>query len=204
MRGLTARQKQVLSVIEEYIVENGYPPSVREIGDCLGLSSSCTVQRHLEALIGKGYLRRSGSKARTLELTESAGGTRSAEIAFVPLVGRVAAGAPVLAEEHVEEQLPIAKALVGEGAFFALKVRGDSMIEAGLFEGDTVIVRQQPTAHDGEIVVALVDGSEATVKRLLRRGNRVGLKPENPTMEPFFPEQVEVLGKVVLSIRHFS
>lgn len=204
MRGLTARQGQVLKVIETYIVDNGYPPSVREIGDELGLSSSCTVQRHLEALIGKGYLRRSGSKARTLELTDTAGAPRHAEITSVPLVGRVAAGAPLLAEEHVEEHYPIAKALLGEGTFFALRVKGDSMILAGLFEGDTVVVRQQPTASDGDIIVALVDGTDATVKRLLRRDSRVGLKPENPTMEPFYPEQVEVLGKVVLSIRHFT
>lgn len=201
MRGLTVRQKQVLEVIERSIEECGYPPSVREIGDALGLSSSCTVQRHLEALIAKGHLKRSGSKARTLELTRAKPKAKSRDVTLVPLVGRVAAGAPLLAQQHVEAHLPVARSFLGDGEFFALRVQGDSMIDAGLFEGDTVIVRHQPAADEGDIVVALLDGSDATVKRLIRQGKKVGLKPENPTMVPFFPEEFEILGKVVLSLR---
>ncbi len=203
MRELTDRQRQVLEAIRQSMMENGYPPSVREIGERMGLSSSCTVQRHLEALIAKGYLRRVGSKARTIEIVDDSLPVRDDKILSIPLVGRVAAGQPVLAAQHIENYIPVGKALVGDGPHFALSVKGDSMIGAGLFEGDTVIVRQQDIAHSGDVVVALIDGEEATVKRLVLEKKRIWLKPENPTMKPFYPDDVKVLGKVVLSIRKF-
>lgn len=203
MRELTLRQKQVLNAIREHILQEGYPPSVREIGERLGVRSSCTVQRHLEALTVKGYLRRDGSKARTLEIVNDRSEPRSRAVVAVPVVGRVAAGLPLLAEEHIETHLPLGRDLVGDGAVFALRVRGDSMIEAGLFDGDTVVVRQQGTANNGDIVVALVDGGEATVKRFYRDNGRIRLQPANSAMEPIYPEQVEVLGRVMLSIRRF-
>lgn len=203
MRDLTDRQKQVLEAIRQSMAEYGYPPSVREIGERMGLSSSCTVQRHLEALIAKGYLRRIGSKARTIEIVDDETPLRDDKVLRIPVVGRVAAGQPVLAEQHIDGYVPVGRDLLDDGTHFALSVKGDSMIGAGLFEGDTVIVRQQDTARTGDVVVALIDGEEATVKRFILEKKRVCLKPENPTMKPFYPDDVKVLGRVVLSIRKF-
>jgi repressor LexA len=204
MRQLTERQRQVLETVRTHIEEIGFPPSVREIGERLGLRSSCTVQRHLEALMSKGYLTRDGSKARTLEVIGGGRRTREARMRDVPLLGRVAAGEPLLAEEHVEDHVPIAREFLGDGEAFALRVKGDSMIGVGLFDGDILVVRRQEHAKNGDIVVALVEGSEATVKTFYRDGTKVRLQPENPSMQPIFPDDCAILGKALMSIRRFA
>ncbi len=204
---LTARQRAILDVIQASIDERGYPPSVREIGDAVGLSSSSSVHAQLESLEARGYLRREGSKGRAMELgrdpvtnlTRRPGSSRN-----VPLVGEIAAGAPLVAEERVETVLPLPKELVGDGELFMLTVRGDSMIEAGVLDGDLVVVRAQPRVEQGEMCAALIDG-EATVKSFRRtRGGDVFLDPANPAYEPIalLPDQdVRVLGKVVSVLR---
>ena len=206
VESLTERQRQTLSFIAETTADRGYPPSVREICDALGLASSSTVHSHLQALQRKGYLRIDPTKPRAIELhfdpdTGLAVDRRPAR--SVPLLGRVAAGVPIMAEEHVEEIYPMPADLVGDGNIFMLEVKGDSMIEAGIFDGDLVIVRQQPTAHSGEIVAAMMpseygDTSEATVKTIRHRGSAIVLEPANPTLEPFeAPAGTEILGRVV-------
>lgn len=204
---LTERQRAILDVIQASIDERGYPPSVREIGDAVGLSSSSSVHAQLESLESRGYLRREGSKGRAMELgrdpvtnlTRRPGSSRN-----VPLVGEIAAGAPLVAEERVETVLPLPKELVGDGELFMLTVRGDSMIEAGVLDGDLVVVRAQPRVEQGEMCAALIDG-EATVKSFRRtRSGEVFLDPANPAYEPIpvRPDQdVRVLGKVVSVLR---
>ena len=209
VEGLTDRQRQTLRYIAETVTERGYPPSVREICDALGLASSSTVHSHMQALQKKGYLRIDPTKPRAVELlfdpeTELPFERRPAR--SVPLLGRIAAGTPVLAEEHVEEIYPMPSDLVGDGNVFMLEVSGDSMIDAGIFDGDFVIVRQQPTAHSGEIVAAMIPGefgdAEATVKTIRHRGSAIMLEPANPNLQPFqAPEGTEVLGKVVAVLR---
>lgn len=200
MEPLTGRRLEVLKAIKDHIAEKGFPPSVREICERTGLRSSCTVQRHIEVLIQSGYLRRDGSKARTLEVVQDA--TPSHPMRAVPIVGLVAAGSPIFAEQDIEGYLTIDASLVGDGDTFAVKVKGQSMVDAGLSDGDTLIVRRQDFAEDGDIVVALVDGEEATVKRLYREAGRVRLQPENAAMEPIYPSEVAILGKAVLCIKH--
>src|ERR671914_2389868 len=203
---LTERQRQTLAFIAETVDERGYPPSVREICDALGLASSSTVQSHLQALQRKGYVRIDPTKPRAIELqfdldTGLAAERRPAR--SVPLLGRIAAGTPILAEEHVEEIYPMPADLVGDGNTFMLEVAGDSMVDAGIFDGDYVIVRQQPTARSGEIVAAMIpseftDSPEATVKTIRHRGSAVILEPANPALEPFeAPPGTEIIGKVV-------
>ena len=206
VEGLTDRQRETLSYIAETVTDRGYPPSVREICEALGLASSSTVHSHLQALQRKGYLKIDPTKPRAIELhfdpdTGLAVDRRPAR--SVPLLGRVAAGAPIMAEEHVEEIYPMPADLVGDGNIFMLEVKGDSMIEAGIFDGDFVIVRQQPTAHSGQIVAAMMpseygDNPEATVKTIRHRGSAIVLEPANPTMQPFeAPAGTEILGRVV-------
>ena len=206
VEGLTDRQRQTLSYIAETVAERGYPPSVREICGALGLASSSTVHSHLQALQRKGYLRIDPTKPRAIELhfdpdTGLAAERRPAR--SVPLLGRVAAGAPIMAEEHVEDIYPMPADLVADGKILMLELKGDSMIEAGILDGDYVIVRQQPTAHSGEIVAAMMpseygDTAEATVKTIRHRGSAIVLEPANPALEPFeAPPGTEVLGKVV-------
>src|SRR5918997_2934526 len=208
--GLTERQRQTLQLIAEAVAARGYPPSVREICEELGLASSSTVHSHLQALQRKGYLRIDPTKPRAIELhfdpdTGLAADRRPAR--SVPLLGRIAAGAPIMAEEHVEEIYPMPADLVGDGNIFMLEVAGDSMIEAGILDGDYVIVRQQPTAHSGQIVAAMVaneysDVPEATVKTIRHRGSAVWLEPANQDLEPFeAPQGTEVLGRVVGGLR---
>lgn len=204
---LTERQRAILDVIQASIDERGYPPSVREIGDAVGLSSSSSVHAQLESLESRGYLRREGSKGRAMELgrdpvtnlSRRPGSSRN-----VPLVGEIAAGAPLVAEERVETVLPLPKELVGDGELFMLTVRGDSMIEAGVLDGDLVVVRAQPRVEQGEMCAALIDG-EATVKSYRRtRAGEVFLDPANPAYEPIpvRPDQdARVLGKVVSVLR---
>ncbi len=205
MDDLTSRQREVLDFIGAKVRERGYPPSVREIGEALGLSSPSTVHSHLSTLVRLGYLRRDPSKPRAIEVVEqdSAGaGLPHAPTRDVPLVGAIAAGAPILADEQIEDVFSLPETLVGSGRVFMLTIKGDSMVDAGILDGDYVVVRQQATADDGDIVAALVDGEEATVKRLERRADTVVLHPENPTMEPMvFTSGVEILGRVVSVLR---
>ena len=206
VEGLTERQRETLAFIAETVTERGYPPSVREICTAMGLASSSTVHSHLQALQRKGYLRIDPTKPRAIELhfdpdTGLAADRRPAR--SVPLLGRIAAGVPIMAEEHVEDIYPMPADLVGDGNIFMLEVKGDSMLEAGIFDGDYVIVRQQPTAHSGQIVAAMMpseygDSAEATIKTIRHKGSAIMLEPANPTMEPFeAPSGTEILGKVV-------
>lgn len=204
---LSQRQRQVLEFVRSTVADRGYPPSVREIGEAIGLSSPSTVHSHLSALVRAGLIRKDPSKPRAIEIldqpTEAAPVLTSDDrLRDVPLVGRIAAGSPILAEEDIEDVIPLPTDLVGQGPVFMLTVKGDSMIDAGILEGDLVVVRRQPNAEDGEIVAALVDGEEATVKRLRRQEGAVVLVSENPAYEPMvFTDGVEILGKVVSVVR---
>ena len=200
--GLTGRQAKILDYLIDTLRERGYPPSVREIGAAVGLSSSSTVHAHLAQLEAKGFIKRDPARSRAIELVDKALYAQpSKEMLNVPLVGRVTAGTPILASENIEDYFPIPTEFVGMGEFFMLKVRGDSMIQAGILEGDHVIVRKQDAAENGDIVVALVNGDEATVKRLYREKDHVRLQPENPHMDPIVAVDVRVLGKVVGLVR---
>ncbi len=206
MNDLTPRQRQVLEFVESEVAHRGYPPTVREIGEQLGLSSSSTVHAHLAALQDKGYLTRDPTKPRALEIHYDAGSGATVErrpARLVPLVGDVAAGTGVLAAENVEEALPIPEDFTVDGDLFMLRVRGDSMIDAGILDGDLVVVRSQPTAEPGDTVVAGIPGEEGTVKTFLRRRNKIVLRPENPALDEmvFDPNEVTVYGKVVSLLR---
>lgn len=203
---ITFRQRQVLDFIEQQMRERGYPPSVREIGEAIGLTSPSTVHSHLNTLQRLGYLRRDPTKPRAIEVRwdpNSGAVMERRPVRHVPLVGDVAAGANVLAEENVEELLPVPADFTGEGELFMLRVRGDSMIEAGILDGDYVIAVQQQTAEDGDIVVAGIPGGEATVKQFGRDGSQVVLKPANASLEPMSFEEgdVDVYGRVVTVMR---
>ena len=202
---LTGRQRQILDYILRTVHDRGYPPSVREIGDAVGLNSPSTVHSHLSALTKAGYLRRDPSKPRAIEVLDDGHDESSlvrAPVRDVPLVGRIAAGSPILADQDIEEIYPLPTELVGKEPVFMLRVRGDSMIDAGIFDGDYVVVKRQPDARDGQMVAALVDGEEATVKRIQRMDNRVILKAENPDYPPMvFSEGVDILGVVVAVLR---
>lgn len=204
---LTVRQRQVLDYIREMVAERGYPPSVREIGEAVGLSSPSTVHSHLNSLVEGGFIKRDPSKPRAIMVVDVPAGTsasRNAKTRDIPVLGRIAAGTPILAVEQVEDVLTLPVDLVGDGPVFLLEVKGDSMINAGIHEGDLVAVHKQPEARDGEIVAALVDGEEATVKRLRRRDGKVILESENPAYEPMvFTEGVELIGKVVSVLRRY-
>jgi len=203
---LTGKRRQILEFIAGHIQRNGYPPSVREIGEAVGLSSSSTVHTHLQLLQREGFLRRDPTKPRTLSVSFepiSGAAISTRPVANVPLLGSVAAGTGVLAEENIEEVLPIAEDLTGPGQLFMLRVRGDSMIEAGIFDGDLVVVRSQPEANEGEIVVAGINDEEATVKTYRRQGTKVLLVPSNPAFEvmSFDANEVTIYGKVVTVLR---
>ena len=203
---LTERQEQILTFIDQVMRERGYPPSVREIGEAVGLTSPSTVHSHLATLQKLGCHRRDPTKPRAIEVRyDPASGAvlDRAPVRHVPLIGDVAAGTDVLAEQNVEELLPLPADLTGEGELFMLRVRGDSMIDAGIFSGDYVVVRSQPEAAKGEIVVAGIPGEEATVKTFDRDGERIVLRPANATMEPmvFSPDEVTVFGRVVTVLR---
>jgi repressor LexA len=205
---LTPRQRQVLLFIDAQVRERGYPPSVREIGEAVGLSSSSTVHAHLAALQEKGFLRRDPTKPRAIEVCFDGGSGSVVErrpARYVPIVGDVAAGTGVLADERVEETLPLPEDFTGDGDLFMLRVRGESMIDAGILDGDFVVVRQQPTAEAGDTVVAGIPGEEATVKTYLRRRNKVVLRPENAAMDEmvFDPSEITIYGKVVSLLRRF-
>ncbi|HZT65825.1 MAG TPA: transcriptional repressor LexA [Acidimicrobiales bacterium] len=203
---LTGKRRQILDFIAEQLRDRGYPPSVREIGEAVGLTSSSTVHAHLATLQRQGFLRRDPTKPRAIEVRydpSSGAAVERRPARHVPLVGDVAAGANVLAQENVEELLPLPEEFTGDGQLFMLRVRGDSMIEAGILDGDYVVVRSQPTADKGDIVVAGVPGDEGTVKKYSRRGSKVVLVPANPRLEPveYDPSEVTLYGKVVSVLR---
>ena len=222
--GLTPRQRKVLEVIRDWVERFGYPPSVREIGDAVGLTSTSSVHHQLRTLERKGYLRRDPHRTRAVDVrspddpaadeagtpsvvtvdvgVDSAAGplVRRPEPAFVPLLGDIAAGGPILAEQAVQSVFPLPRDIVGEGTLFLLNVRGDSMVEAAIRDGDWVVVRQQPVAENGEIVAAMIDG-EATVKTLRRRDGHAWLMPANPAYDPIPGDDATVLGRVVAVLR---
>ncbi|MBO0820128.1 MAG: transcriptional repressor LexA [Nocardiopsaceae bacterium] len=222
---LTWRQRKVLQVIRESVQRRGYPPSMREIGEAVGLTSTSSVSYQLSTLQNKGYLRRDAGRPRTVEVRlpghqpvrpegkDAAAEAKSApeagadgldipsqEAMYVPLVGRIAAGIPILAEEQVEDVFPLPRQLVGDGTLFLLKVAGDSMINAAIADGDWVVVRQQEDAENGEIVAAMVEG-EATVKTLKRSDGHAWLMPHNPAYTPILGDDATILGKVVAVLR---
>jgi repressor LexA len=199
---LTKRQQEIFEFVKRYVSDHGYPPTVRDIGKAIGLTSSSTVHAHLANLEKLGVLKRDPTKPRALEvLVDKAKG--AVLPSGLPLVGQVAAGSPVLAEENIEEYLQVPGIAGGEEGEFILEVKGDSMVKAGILEGDHVIVRKQETAKNGEIVVALV-GEEATVKRFFREKDHVRLQPENDALEPILTREVELLGRVVGVCRRVS
>ncbi len=204
---LTARQLQILDFISEQMNERGYPPSVREIGEAVGLTSPSTVHSHLATLQRLGFLKRDKTKPRAIEVhydPNSGVAMERRPVLHVPLVGDVAAGTDVLAQENVEELLPLPADFVGgEGDLFMLRVRGDSMIEAGILDGDFIVARAQTTAEQGDVVVAGIPGEEATVKTYTRKDGKVVLLPANPAFEPmpFEPDEVSVFGRVVTVMR---
>jgi repressor LexA len=207
---LSKRQREIYDYVLGYVDQHGYPPTVREIGEAVGLASPSTVHAHLANLERAGYVKRDPTKPRALELlareraVASGGRARGAsghEPRVLPLVGEIAAGGPLLAEENVEDYLAVPEPLSRGGEEFLLRVKGESMVEAGILPGDYVVVRRQATAQNGEIVVALAGDDEATeeatVKRFFRQDGRVRLQPENAALEPLFPDHVTILGKVI-------
>ena len=203
---LTTRQREILLVIEQAMQDRGYPPSVREIGEAVGLNSPSTVHNHLNTLQKLGYRRRDPSKPRAIEVrfdTNSEVAMERRPSRHIPLVGDVAAGTDVLAQENVEDLIPVPSDFTGEGELFMLRVRGESMINAGIFDGDFVVVRQQNVAENGDIVVAGIPGEEATVKTFKKSGKTITLLPSNDTMKPmvFDADDVVVFGKVVTVMR---
>ncbi|ABO50397.1 SOS-response transcriptional repressor, LexA [Desulforamulus reducens MI-1] len=207
---LNAREEEVLNVIIENVKLKGYPPSVREIGEAVGLSSSSTVHSYLKRLEQKGYLRRDPTKPRAIEvimselsknpsshpLTSELSRYSDEELISIPLLGEVAAGVPLLAVENYDEKVTLPRSFTGYGEFFMLSVRGDSMIEAGILPGDLVLVRRQESVSNGDIAVALLE-DEATVKRFYKEKNRIRLQPENSLLSPIYVQEVKILGKVV-------
>ena len=203
---LTGKRLEILEFIGDSLREQGYPPSVREIGEAVGLTSSSTVHAHLAVLQREGYLRRDPTKPRAMEVLfdpSSRAAMAASPVRHVPLLGDVAAGTGVLASENVEELLPLPEDFTGSGSVFMLRVRGDSMIEAGIFDGDYVVVRQQPDAENGDIVVAGIPGDEGTVKTFTRRRGKVVLSPANAALSPmeFAPDEVTIYGRVVTVLR---
>jgi repressor LexA len=210
--GLTPRQRKVLDVIRASVERRGYPPSMREIGEAVGLTSTSSVAHQLAALERKGFLRRDPHRPRAVDVRtpddtapsesydETGSGDARPTPTFVPLVGRIAAGGPILAEEAIEDVFPLPRELVGEGALFLLRIAGDSMVDAAICDGDWVVIRQQPVADNGDIVAALIDG-EATVKTYKRREGHVWLMPHNPSYEPIPGDEATILGRVVAVLR---
>ncbi len=206
---LTARQRRILTFIRGWVGEHGYPPSVREIGEAVGLVSPSSVAYQLKELEKKGYLRRDPNRPRAVDVRSPSDLTPDEDEAlraarptpaYVPLLGRIAAGGPILAEQSVEDVFPLPRELVGEGTLFTLQVKGDSMLEAAICDGDWVVVRQQPTANTGEIVAAMIEG-EATVKTYRHRDGHVWLMPQNPAFDPIPGDEATILGRVVAVLR---
>ncbi|ALS22491.1 MULTISPECIES: transcriptional repressor LexA [Paenibacillus] len=206
MSKISNRQQAILDFIKNEVREKGYPPSVREIGEAVGLASSSTVHGHLERLEKKGMIRRDPTKPRAIEILDgsSADGAFSVSVARVPLIGRVTAGVPITATENIEDYFPLPSHYVKNDNVFMLSVIGESMIEAGIHNGDYVIVRQQQTANNGDIVVAMTEDDEATVKTFYKEKDHIRLQPENPTMEPLRLKNVTILGKVIGVFRNIQ
>lgn len=203
---LTARQQQILDFIEQEMRDRGYPPSVREIGEAVGLTSPSTVHSHLASLQRMGFLKRDPTKPRAIEVRydpNSGAAMERRPVRHVPLVGDVAAGTDVLAQENVEEIYPLPADLTGDGELFMLRVRGESMIDAGILDGDFVVARTQNTAEKGDIVVAGIPGEEGTIKTFSRKGQKIVLLPSNPRLDPmeFDADEVQIFGKVVTVLR---
>lgn len=199
---LTGRQQEIWTFLTQYVDEHGYPPTVREIGEAVGLASPSTVHAHLANLERAGLIKRDPTKPRALELRREpkAEPAKAADVHRLPLVGEIAAGGPLLAEDNVEDHIAVPEPLARGGEEFLLRVKGDSMINAGILEGDLVVVRRSQSAENGDIVVALAGADEAaeeaTVKRFFKDGRRVRLQPENDTLEPLYPDHVQILGIV--------
>lgn len=205
-RELTVRQQRILHVIRDAVNAQGYPPSIREIGDAVGLTSTSSVHSQLAQLEKKGFIRRDPTKPRAIEVyPDGPAGHRSPRklTAEIPVLGQIAAGTPILADPNIEEYVPLPRDWVGQGELFMLRVRGDSMKDAGVLDGDMVVVRQQETAENGEMVAAMLEGAEAeaTVKTLSRRGGTVWLLPANDAYEPIDGTGAKILGKVVTVLR---
>ena len=211
--GLTVRQRKVLAVIRNSVKTRGYPPSMREIGEAVGLTSSSSVAHQLRKLEQRGFIRRDVNRPRAVEILQPGHGAEAATgydetggdearpaPQYVPMIGRIAAGGPILAEEQVDEVLPLPRSLVGAGTLFMLEVKGDSMVDAAVCDGDYVVIRQQPTAENGEMVAALID-DEATVKTLQRQGGHIWLLPHNDAYEPIDGDDAVILGKVTAVMR---
>jgi repressor LexA len=212
-KSLTTRQQRVLEVIRDSVQRRGYPPSIREIGDAVGLTSTSSVAHQLKMLEKKGFLRRDANRPRAVDVRVPSRAKRrrspaagspdelaAAGAALVPLVGQIAAGGPILAEQAIEDVFPLPKVVVGEGTLFLLKVVGDSMVDAAITDGDWVVVRQQPVAENGDIVAAMIDG-EATVKTFRRRDGHIWLMPHNEAYSPINGDEATVLGRVVAVLR---
>ncbi|MCP1308410.1 transcriptional repressor LexA [Paenibacillus tyrfis] len=199
MGKISTRQQAILEFIKNEVKDKGYPPSVREIGEAVGLASSSTVHGHLERLEKKGLIRRDPTKPRAIEILDgtTGDGAFAVSVSRVPLIGRVTAGLPITATENIEDYFPLPSNFVGDHNVFMLSVIGESMIDAGIRNGDFVIVRQQQTANNGEIVVAMTEDDEATVKTFYKEKDHIRLQPENPTMEPLRLKNVSILGKVI-------
>lgn len=199
---ITDKQREILEYIKEMILKKGYPPAVREICEAVHLKSTSSVHSHLESLEKNGYIRRDPTKPRTIEILDDDFALTRREVVNVPVIGTVAAGSPILAEQNIEDYLPIPAEMLPNKEVFMLKVKGNSMIEAGIYSGDKVIVAKQPDAENGDKVVALVDDS-ATVKTFYKENGHFRLQPENDTYEPIIVNDVSILGKVVAVIRYY-
>ena len=197
---ITDKQREILEYIKEMILKKGYPPAVREICEAVHLKSTSSVHSHLESLEKNGYIRRDPTKPRTIEILDDDFALTRRELVNVPVIGTVAAGVPILAEQNIEDYLPIPAEILPNKEVFMLKVKGNSMIEAGIYNGDKVIVAKQPNAENGDKVVALVDDS-ATVKTFYKENGHFRLQPENSSMDPIILDQVEILGKVIGLLR---
>ena len=197
---ITDKQREILEYIKEMILKKGYPPAVREICEAVHLKSTSSVHSHLESLEKNGYIRRDPTKPRTIEILDDDFALTRRELVNVPVIGTVAAGVPILAEQNIEDYLPIPAEILPNKEVFMLKVKGNSMIEAGIYNGDKVIVAKQPNAENGDKVVALVDDS-ATVKTFYKENGHFRLQPENSSMDPIILDQVEILGKVIGLVR---
>ena len=193
---ITDKQREILEYIKEMILKKGYPPAVREICEAVHLKSTSSVHSHLESLEKNGYIRRDPTKPRTIEILDDDFALTRRELVNVPVIGTVAAGTPILAEQNIEDYLPIPAGILPNKEVFMLKVKGNSMIEAGIYNGDKVIVAKQPNAENGDKVVALVDDS-ATVKTFYKENGHFRLQPENSSMDPIILDQVDILGKVI-------
>ena len=191
-------QQRILDYIEKYIEVNGYPPSVREIGQAVDLKSTSTVHGHLNRLEKKGLLHREAMKPRTIDITRE----DRPQMQKLPILGKVAAGTPILAEENAEGFVPLPDTIIGRGEHFVLEIRGESMITAGIMNGDFVVVKRQQTAQNGDIIIAMID-DEATCKRYFKEPDRIRLQPENPRMQPFYARSVTIVGKVTAVYRSY-